>query len=59
MMRSTLARGVLTALSWFQPGFHAFGPDDLYPALRWLGLDARETAEVRKLVRDIERRMES
>lgn len=36
---STFIRGVVTALEWFNPETHAFHPDEIVRATRFLGLD--------------------
>lgn len=47
---SRMARGVVTALGWFNPGIKAFHPDELEAALEHLGVPPRDRAEVRRTV---------
>lgn len=48
---SRVARGIVTALSWFNAGVKAFPPVRLRDALRHLGLDEAEQAEALAAVR--------
>ncbi len=43
---SRVARGIVTAMSWFNSGIRAFAPKQLDDAIGYLGLDPREHAEV-------------
>jgi hypothetical protein len=57
LLSSIFARGVITALSWFKRGFHAFGPNDLELALRFLGIDGARADVVRRCVAEIQREL--
>jgi hypothetical protein len=46
---NAIARGVVTAISWFKPGVKAFPPHELEQAMRFLGLTERERAIVRSM----------
>jgi len=54
---SRIARGIVTAISWFSPGIKAFGTNQLSQALEHLGMPAAEaeqvTNEVRRLKKDL------
>jgi hypothetical protein len=43
---STFVRGVVTALSWFNPGLKAFAPEDFDKACHYLELSPSEIEEV-------------
>lgn len=43
---STFVRGVVTALSWFNPGLKAFAPEDFDNACKYLELSGSEIEEV-------------
>jgi hypothetical protein len=46
---SAIARGVVTALSWFKPGVKAFPPHEMEQAMRFLGLTERERSVARSM----------
>ncbi len=46
LTNSLLMRGAGIAISWFNPHLKMFGPDQLQPAIDYLGLTAWERAEV-------------
>lgn len=48
---STLARSVVTALSWFNPLVKAFAPDEVAQAFDYLQLDSSEVQAVRGAIR--------
>ena len=55
---STLVRGIVTALNWFNPHTRAFAPDALSQALDYLSVPpgepaARVTGELQKLDREV------
>ena len=50
---SPVARGVVTAMSWFKEGYKAFSPDELGEAASYLGLDASATSQVKQLVQKL------
>lgn len=54
---SRLARGIVTAISWFSPGIKAFSTLQLPQALEYLGVSAAEAdnvnAEIKKLKKDL------
>lgn len=54
---SRIARGIVTAISWFSPGIKAFGTNQLAPAIEYLGASAAEVEavinEVRRLKKDL------
>jgi hypothetical protein len=50
MLDSRIARGAVTALSWFIKGIHAFGLDQLDDACGYLELSTKDAAEVRRAV---------
>jgi hypothetical protein len=54
---SRIARGIVTAISWFSPGIKAFSTNQLGHALEYLGVSATEidsvNAEIRRLKKDL------
>jgi hypothetical protein len=52
-----VARGVVTALSWFNPGYAVFAVDDWQSAERHLGLSSALTAQLRDQVAIASRRL--
>lgn len=42
----TIVRGIVTALSWFNPKIMSFAPTELDAAMRYLGLTPTEAGEV-------------
>ena len=52
---STFARAAGTAISWFNPMFKIFGPDDFDPALDHLGLRGVERLRAREALLDMKR----
>jgi hypothetical protein len=53
LTNSTLARAAGTAISWFQPTFKMFAPDQLEPALDHLKLPQDERPVVRGALREM------
>ncbi|NUP09682.1 MAG: hypothetical protein HOW73_26860 [Polyangiaceae bacterium] len=47
---SAVVRGIVTALSWFNPGIKTFSPDGAAAALRYLGVPAEERHELMRRV---------
>jgi hypothetical protein len=58
-----IARGAVTAMSWFNPKLRAFAPDALADAFRYLGIpprdDERVWAEVKRLEVELGRSLKS
>lgn len=52
---SRLARGVAVALSWFQPDFKVYAPEDFHRALRFLGLHDDEGPSLLAAIREADR----
>jgi hypothetical protein len=54
---SRIARGIVTAISWFSPGIKAFSTNQLSHALEYLGVSATEVdsvnAEIRRLKKEL------
>jgi hypothetical protein len=50
---STVARGIVTALSWFWPIYRSFPPDDLAGALSFLELPAQALPDIRRLLGEL------
>ena len=55
---SSIVRGIVTALNWFNPNTSAFPADAIHEALRYLGVSdpaalARISLETRKLQREV------
>jgi len=50
---STVARSVVTALSWFNPLVKAFAPDETARAFEYLKLDSSEVQAVRLAIRTL------
>lgn len=48
---SSLARGLVTAVSWFKEGFKAFNPNEVDEAIAFIGLKGMPAAEVRHALR--------
>lgn len=44
---STLARGAVTAMSWFKPGYKAFTPDETDAAVDFLELKGQDAQQVK------------
>lgn len=57
---SAIARGVLTAMSWFAKGkgYHPFTPDEVEQALEFLKIDAAAAGNVRSHLRDLLRQLD-
>lgn len=55
----TIVRGIVTALSWFNPKIKSFAPTEIDVAMRYLGLSPTEAGEVslelRKLQAELKR----
>jgi hypothetical protein len=58
LITSTIARGIVTALSWFNKQFKAFSPDDRESAFRHVGLAPAKSEEVwgivQRLIRELD-----
>jgi len=54
---SVVARGVVTALSWFGVPARAFLPDDVEAAMSFAGLELGEVAQVRRLLAEMSARV--
>jgi hypothetical protein len=50
MLNSALTRGIVTALSWFNPKIRAFNLDQLDDACKYLELPAETAAEIRRML---------
>lgn len=50
MLNSALVRGIVTALSWFNPMIRAFNIDQLDEACRYLQLSSTASAEVHRML---------
>lgn len=50
---STMARSIVTALSWFMPIYRSFAPDDLAGALSFLELPAQSLPDIRRLMGEL------
>jgi len=57
LTESRLGRGIVTALSWFVPGFRAFAPRDMDRALDYLEVPPISRKEVIGLVEDLQREL--
>lgn len=53
MLNSALTRGVVTALSWFNPEIRAFNLEQLDAACEYLGLSPEKTREVEALIKQM------
>lgn len=50
LTHSAIARGVVTAISWFYPRIRAFAPNDVEGALKWLQVGVSYFDEIRRLL---------
>lgn len=50
---SMAVRGVVTALSWFNPKIKAFAPDEFRQGLRYLEINSTEEAAVWEVIEDV------
>lgn len=50
---STIARGIVTALSWFNKDFKAFSPDDRLSAFKHIGLQPPRTDEAWRTIQNL------
>lgn len=50
---STAARGAVTALSWFKPGYKAFSPAEMDGAMDFLGLKGPDAQIVKQTIQKI------
>lgn len=57
LTRSPLARGIVTALSWFNPVFRPFSPDDLEHALEYLEMPRTKHGEVQNLLTSVRKQL--
>lgn len=55
MTGSPVARGIVTALSWYNPIYRAFGPADLDGALAFLGVFGPSALEMKRLLFSLRR----
>jgi hypothetical protein len=55
---SQVIRGIVTALSWFNPGIKSFSPDRAALALTYLGLAATEHDQVMQQVMKLSRQLQ-
>ena len=58
MSASPVARGVMTAMSWFSKGFQAFSPDEMDRALEYLGVPSLMATQVKQLVQKIQQELD-
>jgi hypothetical protein len=56
---SALARGIVTALSWFNKQFKAFSPEDRLSAFRHMGLQPSAADEVWKTIQNLANELDS
>lgn len=54
---SRIARGIVTAISWFSPGIKAFGTNQLAPAIEYLGASPAEVESVSNEVRRLKKEL--
>lgn len=54
---SVVARGAVTALSWFSPGHAAFSPDKIDDALAFLGVSDSDRTMIKTHIRTMERKI--
>jgi hypothetical protein len=54
---SSMVRGVVTALSWFNAQMKAFAPDQVDDALRYLGVRPQEMAKVRQEIQLLRKKL--
>lgn len=54
-----IGRGIVTALSWFNPKIRAFAPPELNLALKYLGLTPVESAQVTMEIHKMQTELES
>jgi hypothetical protein len=53
---SVVARGVMTAISWFIPGLEAFAPNQLGAALNYLGIPVALEGEVSRAIQGLHKK---
>jgi hypothetical protein len=56
---SVVARGAVTALSWFSPGHAAFSPEKMEEALAFLGVNDADRMIIKANIRTMERKVAS
>lgn len=56
---STIGRGIVTALSWFNKNFKAFSPEDRLAAFRHVGLQDSMAEEVWKVIQNLIKELDS
>lgn len=54
---STLARGMVTAISWFIPGLEAFAPNQLGAALDYLGIPRALETDVSRTITQLRQKL--
>jgi hypothetical protein len=47
---SNIARGIVTAMSWINPVYRAFAPDEMDKAIEFLGIDEAEIPQLKRLL---------